>query len=113
MLDKISGLLDRWSEIGIKLPSAYDNRTGKGSISLLFAHVANFVAILSICYLVSQDSKYGVLSAIVYSTLMLAFYLIRTLSKFKVDIDDGEIELDSQDNLLVKEENADNKSSPS
>lgn len=95
MLENIKELLKFYSETGAYLPSAYDNRSGKGSVSLLFAHVANAVAVVGICVLLYQDIKQGVISAIVYSVLMLAFYLIRSLSKFKVDVDDGAIELDS------------------
>ncbi len=84
-----------YSETGAYLPSAYDNRSGKGSVSLLFAHIANAVAIVGIGTLLYTDLKQGVISAIFYSVLMLAFYLIRSLSKFKVDVDDGEFEIDS------------------
>jgi hypothetical protein len=104
MWTKIVEMLKFSSENGWYLPSAFDNRSGKGSVSLLFAHVANFTAIAGIALLLYKDTKTGVLGAIIYSTLMLAFYLIRSLSKFKVDVDDGQIELDSEPEK--KDENA-------
>lgn len=97
MLENIKQLLKFWSKTGAYLPSAYDNRTGKGSVSLLFAHVANAVAVFGICALLYQNLKDGVIAAIIYSVLMLAFYLIGSLSKFKVDVDDGEIEMTSEE----------------
>lgn len=97
MLKYIKSLLKFWSENGMYLPSAFDNRSGIGSVSLLFAHIANLVAIVAICLLVAKDLDKGVIFAIAYSVLMLVFYLIRSISKFKVDVDDGEINVESSE----------------
>lgn len=95
MFDKIKALFEFSSKNGLYLPSAFDNRSGMGSVSLLFAHVANALALVAIGIALNTDLKLGVLCAIGYSGLMLVFYLLRSISKFKVDVDDGELEVDS------------------
>ncbi len=103
MLDKLKAFFEFASSHGLNLPSAYDNRSGMGSVSLLFAHAANAVALGGIVALMVQDLKVGVYCSIGYSSLMLVFYLMRSLSKFKVDIDDGEVEIDSGEKEEVKD----------
>lgn len=95
MLEKLKALFEFAAKTGLYLPAAYDARNGQPSTSLLFAHMANALAIGGITALMFQDLKVGVYCSMGYSALMLAFYLLRSLSKFKVDVDDGEIELDS------------------
>lgn len=95
MLDNLKKILKFGSTIGFFLPSAHDNRSGKGSVSLLFAHIANFVAIAGIITLLYKDVETGVYSAIGYSALMLSFYLLRSLDKVKLGKEG--IELDSNE----------------
>lgn len=83
------------AKTGLMLPAAFDAGRGVASVTLLFAHVANAVAIGSIIYLVTQDAKSGTISAIVYSVITMVLYLMRRISSFKVDADDGEISLES------------------
>lgn len=97
MLDKLKAFLEFSSKNGLYLPSAYDNDKGGPSVSLLFSHVANFVAIVSIIYLVIKDTTAGTISAMIYASLMLVFYLMRRIVKFKADLDDRSIELDSEE----------------
>lgn len=100
MIKTIKEILKFSSTNGFWLPSAFDNRSGKGSVSLLFAHIANFVAIGGIISLLVKNLELGVYCAIGYSGLMLAFYLLRSLGKVKVGKDGIELEDDS----LEKEE---------
>lgn len=95
--NKIKEIFEYSSTHGLNLPSAFDNRTGIGSVSLLFAHVANAVAIGGIVSLLFKDLKAGVYCAMGYSSLMLIFYLMRSIGKVKVDIDDGQIELEDNE----------------
>ena len=97
MLDKLKALLEFSSKNGFYLPSAYDNDKGGPSVSLLFSHVANFIAIASIIFLVVKDTTTGTISAMIYASLMLVFYLMRRITKFKADLDDKSIELDSEE----------------
>lgn len=92
MWDKIKEFFIYSSEVGLKLPSAYDADKKGPSVTLLFVHVANFVAILSICLLFKESPTIGVISATGYSLAMMGFYLIKRLGKFSVDLKDGKIE---------------------
>lgn len=93
----IKKILKYYSEHGMDLPTAYDNRVKRGSISLLFAYTAHLVTIVGICLALVEHLKFGVLCAIGYSALMISFYMLRSLSKVKLDVDDGEIELDTNE----------------
>lgn len=104
MIENFKKFMKFASKTGLYLPAAYDARTNGPSISLLFAHIANALAIGGITALMFKDLKMGVYCSIGYSTLMLAFYLLRSLSKVKVDVDDGEIELDSGEPVAVAKE---------
>jgi hypothetical protein len=97
MLDKIKDIFKFSAKNGLWLPAAYDKRTDGPSVSLLFAHVANALAIGTIAVLAFNDLKTATYCAMTYSALMLVFYLMRSLGKVKVDVDDGEIELDSNE----------------
>lgn len=97
MLDKIKQILEFSSKNGLYLPAAYDADKEGPSVSLLFSHVANMVAIISIIYLVIKDTSTGTLAAIIYASLMLVFYLMRRITKFKADLDDGSLELENEE----------------
>lgn len=105
MFEYIKKLFKFSATNGFFLPSAYDNRSKKGSVSLLFAHIANFITILGIVSLLVKDLELGVYCSIGYSGLMLAFYLLRSLDKVKLGREG--IELDSDES---EEENIDDKS---
>lgn len=98
MIQRLKEILEFSSTNGFNLPSAYDNRSGKGSVSLLFAHVANVVAIGGIISLLVKNLELGVYCAIGYSGLMLAFYLLRSLGKVKVGKDGIELEDNDEEN---------------
>lgn len=95
MIDKIKQFFEFASKNGLYFPGAYDNDKQGPSASLLFAHVANIVAIWGLITLINKDALQGVLAAISYSVLMIVFYLMRRISSFKADLDDKSIELDS------------------
>lgn len=94
MLKKLKDLLKFSATIGFYLPGAHDNRSGKSSVSLLFAHMSNMVALAGIIALFFKDLTMGVYCAIGYAGLMLAFYLLRSLDKVKLSRDG--IELDGE-----------------
>lgn len=105
MVQSIIKFLKFASTTGIYLPGAYDNRTKKGSVSLLFAHITFFLTILGLIALLLTNLQAGVYCSIGYSVLMLSFYLIRSLDKVKFGKDG--VELDGEDespmNPLEKE----------
>lgn len=96
MWDTIKKIFKHSSTEGSYFPSAFDKDKLGPSFTLYCAHIANAVAIGSIIYLVTQDAKSGTISAIVYSVITMVLYLMRRISSFKVDADDGEISLESE-----------------
>ncbi len=102
--DNIKKWFEFTAKTGLYLPMAYDARTQLPSVSLFFAHIANAVAIGGIVALLFKDLKAGVYCSMGYSALMLIFYLMRSLGKVKVDIDDGQIELEDGENNETKKE---------
>lgn len=93
MLDKIKAFFEFASTNGLFLPSAYDAKAKGPSVSLLFSHIANLVAIVSILILMNKDALQGNIAAMIYAALMICFYLLRTLSKVKFDLDDKSVDL--------------------
>lgn len=102
MLDKIKQIFEFSSKNGLFLPSAYDADKGGPSVSLLFSHIANLVAIFSIIYLVIKDTTTGTIAAMIYASLMIVFYLMRRLTKVKFDLDDKEIDLENNETEVKK-----------
>lgn len=95
MLKTLIKFLNHSSTHGTPLLAAHDVDKGKASATLLFAHVANALAICTIIYLAAQDAKSGAVSAIIYSVITMVLYLMRRLSKFSLDVDDAKIDIES------------------
>lgn len=104
MWQKLLKILEFGSTNGYFFPAAFDQEKKGPSTTLLFTHIANAVAIGSIIYLVTQDAKSGTISAIVYSVITMVLYLMRRITSFKVDADDGEIELTSEEKEVKPDE---------
>jgi len=103
MLQALINFFKHSATTGSYFPAAHDNSTGRGSVTLLFAHSANAVAIGSVIYLITQDAKSGCVAAISYSGLCMVLYLMRRLTNVKIDATDGELELSSgEDNEEAK-----------
>jgi hypothetical protein len=95
MIQKIKDFLEFASTQGLRLPGAYDAEKQGPSVSLLFSHVANAIAVLGIGLSINKDVLSGTVLAMIYSVLMLVFYLMRRIKSFKADLDDKSISLDS------------------
>jgi len=93
----ISRFLKEASETGLRLPLAFDPDKGFGSVTMLFAYVSFFIALGTVVYLVIQDPLAGTTSAITLWTLTTVLYLMRRLNKFKADLKNPSIELDSSE----------------
>lgn len=103
MLDKLKKLLEFSSKTGMWLPAAYDNQSNGPSVTLWFAHISFYLATISIILLIAADIKQGVIAASIFSALYTIFYLLRRLSKAKIDLNDGELELDNGGEETAKE----------
>lgn len=97
MWDKLINLLKYYSEEGMRLPMAYDKDKPGPSITLLFAHIANAVAIGAVIYLTIQNTKDGAIAAISYSVITMVLYMMRRIISFKANLEKGDIELDSEE----------------
>lgn len=83
-----------WSENGIKFWYAYDGSTDKKSITLFFTYITFWVALLgSIAVYFKSDLLFASINSIAFWILAFVMYRIRSLDKFKVDLDDRSIEL--------------------
>jgi hypothetical protein len=85
------------AKIGLFAPMLYDHTRRKPSVTLLFAYSAHFVALGGLIALLQKNLTLGVLGATGYSVAMIALYLMRHLSAFKVDIKEGEFSASGQE----------------
>lgn len=92
------------AKIGLFVPMLYDHTRRKPSVTLLFAYTAHFVALGGLVALLQNNLTLGVLGATGYSVAMIALYLMRHLSAFKVDIKEGEFSANSEEKPEKKEE---------
>lgn len=105
MLKALKQFFEFSSKNGLYLPNAYDQDKEAPSITLLIVHLANIVALASIIYLAVQDRKAGAISAIVYAVISMVLYLMRRITKFSVDVDDGELSAESGEGVGPGENN--------
>lgn len=96
MLKALKQFFEFSSKNGLYLPNAYDQSKEAPSITLLIVHLANIVALAAIIYLAAQDRKAGAISAIVYAVISMVLYLMRRITSFSADLDDGEVSLNSE-----------------
>jgi hypothetical protein len=93
----IKEFLEFTSKNGLYLPSAYDNSTDKGSVSLLFAHMSFYLGCIAICLLLYKDINLGTIAAMLFAGLYFIFYMLRRLTKAKIDLDDKSIDLENKE----------------
>lgn len=87
------------SEQGLRLPFAYDPVFNKPSITLLFAYIAFLISAISLIALHFKDTLLTATAmTFVFTGMMIVFYLIRSINKAKIDLDDKEIDLESGEN---------------
>lgn len=99
MLKQIKEFFNYSAEKGLRLPFAYDPIIKKPSVTLFFAHISFYIAVIS---LISLHFKSSLITAtgmsFVFTGMMIIFYLIRSISKAKIDLDDKQIDLESGEN---------------
>jgi hypothetical protein len=95
MIKRIKEILEFGSTNGFYTATAYDNDKGKGSTTLLFANSAHYLTLVIIAVLAYKDINNGAMAAIIYSVITMVLYMMRRLSKVKVDADERSIELDA------------------
>lgn len=102
MWKKFNDWLIENRDYGISLPLAYDPVSQKASFTLLVAWVGFWIsAIGNIILWFRADIVTAALINILFSGLMIVFYLIRSITKAKFDIENKSFELSNNE----KEEN--------
>jgi H2-forming N5,N10-methylenetetrahydromethanopterin dehydrogenase-like enzyme len=93
-----------WKDTGIKFPFAFDAATKQPSVTLLFAWIANALAIASLIYLhITSNSLFATTATISYAVIMTILYLMRKLQHAKFDLKNESFDLTGDDNEHKKD----------
>ena len=104
MLDKLKTYIKDGLKEGFSLPLAKDGVTGLPSATLGFAYVSFLLAFAAVAYFVVKDAGLAATStAIALWVIAMVFYRMNRIGKFKVDLDDKEIEMESEDEPTKKD----------
>lgn len=96
MLDKIKEFFKFGAEKGLNFPFANDAVYKKPSVTLFFAYISFYIAAISLIILHFRETPLvATTMSFIFTGMMIIFYLIRSLSKAKIDLDDKSIELES------------------
>jgi hypothetical protein len=95
MLDKILAKWKKWSVSGIHTPFIFDAGTQGPSITITFAYITFFLAIASVIALHFKTELFIATStALMFWVVATVLYMIRKITKAKIDLDNKAIELD-------------------
>lgn len=98
MLEQIKSFMKFGAEKGLYFPFAYDSEHQRPSATLFFAYISFYIAIFSLIILhFKLELLTATIMAFVFNGLMIIFYMIRKLTKAKIDLDDKSIELDNDE----------------
>jgi hypothetical protein len=98
MIQKIKELIKKSCTNGIYFPFAHDPVTKIPSVTLLFPYITFILAMSSVIALhFKQTLLIPSLVSILFWALSVIFYMIRTLQKAKIDLDDKSIELEGEE----------------
>ncbi len=96
MSEKIKKFLEESAVRGMYLPLAYD--AGKPSITMFFSYLANTLAIISLALLhVKGEPFVATLTTTSYAIIQTVLYMLRRLSKAKIDLDDRSFDLEGEE----------------
>lgn len=94
----MGNLFKKWSQIGVMWPFVHDGSTKKPSITIAFAYVSYIMVVISvICLHFKPELLTATLTTISVWLAAVVFYMLRKLTKAKVDLDDRSFELDGGD----------------
>lgn len=95
VIKKIATFWESISKNGIYMPFIHDARTGKASVTLLFAYITFTLAIISTIALhFNIGLTVATFTSILFWVIAVIFYRLRNLDKAKIDLDDRSIELE-------------------
>lgn len=88
----------RLVERGLPLPHAYDPVPKEPSFRLLAAYISFIIASVSVIILhIFPSVSIATWTAIGYFTLCMVFYMLKKLTSAKIDLDDRQISLNSDE----------------
>ncbi len=98
MLTQLKGLWVKWNTVGIRLPFCLDVSTGKPSITLLIFYTMFVINIISLVWLHFDVTKWLATGySLMAFVISFVFYRLQRLNNVKIDVKDGEIELDGEE----------------
>lgn len=99
MLEKIKELIKKACTVGIHFPFAHDPITKQPSVTLLFPYVTFIMSTGSVIALhFKQTLLVPTLVSLLFWCVSVIFYMIRSIQKAKIDLDDKSIELEGEEN---------------
>jgi len=97
-MSRILKTWERWSKEGLHLPFAHDAATGKPSVTLLFPYITFVLAFVSVILLHIWPSMIvATTTSLIFWATSTIFYMLRKLTKAKIDFDDGSLDLTGVD----------------
>lgn len=94
----LKSALTKAIEAGLPLPHAYDPATKLPSFRLLVAYTLFLAVVVSLVWLHVRESALVAFSgAAVVWALGMVFYMLKDLTKAKIDLDDRSVDLESSD----------------
>lgn len=98
MIQKLKDLYNQACELGFRVPFAYDAKTKEPSVSLLFAYSTFLMTVVSVIALhFKLDLVIATGTTMMFWIVSMLFYLIRNISKAKVDLDDRSLDIEGED----------------
>ncbi len=94
--EKLKSFLLKLHDPGIKFPMACDTQADIPSSTLFFTYMSFSLVFIGVVFLMQVNLLYGVIGAAGLYILSLVFYLMRRISVFRVDVNDGSLELNSE-----------------
>jgi len=95
MIEKILAKWRDWSINGIYLPFIHDPSTKSPSITLMFPYVTFTLSIISIIALHFKLELFvATTTTLMFWLVSTILYMIRRITKAKIDLDDKSVELD-------------------
>lgn len=96
MLESIKKWFQENEQYGLTFWFAYDPVAQKPSITLFMAYIAFWISAISIIALQFRaDPILAALTSLLFTALMIVFYMIRSINKAKFDLSNKALELES------------------
>ncbi len=97
MFNKFLKWMEENRDYGLTVFLAYDPISQKPSITLLMTYVSFILSVVSVVLLHFQSLLMGAVAALTMMTITTIFYLIRSLNKAKINLEEKSFELENSD----------------